>query len=234
LPLTLDDLELSQLSFELRFAHSYLMWDRAGQTWQEAARLFPGVTVQTAEPGKILMREGPIDLTVEPFRVNVQLFDEETLKDFPMVAAKFTQAVASIFEVTEFTRVGLREIHWKTFPTKEEAAGELLKFGLLKIPEGKHFGVSGSPINPEISFRIEEAHKGFSIRLKAESVEYKLPLPYLWRNVAKPISEVRQMLSVDIDSFAQGTILPSQISFEDWITQTRHVIRRDANGFLGS
>ena len=87
-------------------------------------------------------------------------------------------------------------------------------------------------LNPEISFRKEEGSKGFSIRIKADGVEYKLELPYLWHKVAKSVSEVRETLSFDIDSFVQGTILPSQISFEDWITQTRHVIRRDSNVFL--
>ena len=53
------------------------------------------------------------------------------------------------------------------------------------------------------------------------------------RKLAKPVSEVHETFSFDIDSYLQGTILRSQIAFEDWITQTLHVIRRDANGFLG-
>jgi hypothetical protein len=228
----MDDLDFSQFSFELRFGHSYLIWDRAGRIWQEAIRLFPKAKVTNAEPNKIVVREGPIDLTIEPNRVGIQLFDQERLKDIPTVAAKFAQAVASILEIQEFTRVGLREIYWKVFPSREAAAAEVLKFGLLKVPEGRYFGVSGLPLNPEISFRKQEGSKGFSIRIKAEGAEYKLELPYLWHKVAKSVLEVREILSLDIDSFVEGTILLSQISFEDWITQTRHVIRRDTNVFL--
>lgn len=80
---------------------------------------------------------------------------------------------------------------------------------------------------------MEEGSKGFSIRIKAEGIEYKLELPPIWHKVAKSVSEVHETLSFDIDSYVQGTILPSQIAFEDWITQTLHVIRRDTDGFLG-
>jgi hypothetical protein len=233
LPLTLEDLEFSQFSFELRFAHSFLLWDRAGRIWQETARLLPNVTVPNAVPNKIVMRDGPVDLNVEPNRMCVQLFDRNRLKGIPAVAGEFTQMVSSILELPEFTRVGLRMIYWKVFPTKEAVADEVLKFGFLKIPEGRHFGVAGLPLYPEITFRKEEGSKGFSVRIKAEGVEYKLELPYIWHKVAKPVSEVHETLSFDIDLYIQGTILPSQIAFEDWITQSLHVIQRDANGFLG-
>jgi hypothetical protein len=233
LPLTLEDLEFSQFSFELRFAHTYLFWDRAGRIWQETTRLIPNATVANAAPNKIVMRDGPIELTVEPNRVGVQLFDQERLKAISAVAAEFTQMVSSILELPEFTRIGLRMIYWKVFPTKEAASDEVMKFGLLRIPEGRHFGVSSLPLNPEIAFRREEGSKGFSIRIKAESLEFKLELPYIWHKVAKSVAEVRETLSVDIDSYIQGTILASQIAFEDWISQTLHVIRRDANAFLG-
>src|SRR5260370_10523920 len=109
----------------------------------------------------------------------------------------------------------------------------LMKFGLLRIPEGRHFGVSGVLLNPEIAFRKEEVSKGFSIRLKAESLEFKLELPHIWHKVTKSVEEVRETVVVDIDSYVQGTILPTQIAFEDWISQTLHVIRRDTNVFLG-
>jgi hypothetical protein len=172
-------------------------------------------------------------LTVEPGRAAVQLFDRDRLKDIPILAAKFSQTVSKILEVPEFTRIGLREIYERVYPTKEDAVAEFLKFGFLKIPEGKHFGVAGVLINPETNFRKEEGGKGYSVRIKTESTEYKLELPSLWRKVAKSILEIREKLFVDIDCFAQGTILSSQISFEDWITQTLHVIRRDTDAFLG-
>lgn len=98
------------------------------------------------------MRDGPVELNVEPNRVGVQLFDRERLKGIPAVAADFTEIVSSILELSEFTRVGLRMIYWKVFPTNEDAAAEVLKFGFLKIPEGRHFGVSGLPLNPRNHF----------------------------------------------------------------------------------
>jgi hypothetical protein len=233
LSLTLEDLDFFQFSFELRFAHSYLLWDRAGRIWQETTHLLPNATVANAQPNKIVMRDGPIELTMEPNHVIVQLVDRERLKAIPAVAAEVTQMVSSILELSEFTRVGLRMIYRKVFPTREAAAAEVMKFGLLKIPEDRHFGVAGLPLNPEIAFRREEGSKGFSIRIKAEGIEYKFELPLIWHNIAKPFSEVHESLTFDIDSYVKGTILPSQIAFEDWITQTLHVIRRDANGFLG-
>jgi hypothetical protein len=233
LPLTLEDLDFSQFSFELRFAHSYLLWDRAGRIWQETSRLIPSVTVVEAVPNKVVMREGPVDLTVEPNRVGVQLFERERLKNIPAVVAEFTQMVSSILELQEFTRLGLRMIYTKVFPTDELVAAEVMKLGFLKIPEGRHFGVAGLPLNPEITFRKQEGSKGFSVRIKAEGIEYKLETPYLWQKFAKPISEVHKALSFDIDSYVQGQILPSQIAFEEWITQILHVIRRDVDGFLG-
>jgi len=142
--------------------------------------------------------------------------------------------VASTLELTEYTRLGLRMIYWKVFPTKEAAAEAAMGLGLLTVPEGRHFGVSGKPLNPEVAFRKEEGSKGFSIRIKAEGLEFKLELPYVWHTVAKSVAEVREVLSVDIDSYVEGAILPSKIAFEDWIGQTLHVIRRDADTFLGS
>ncbi|MBZ5625245.1 MAG: hypothetical protein LAQ69_42075 [Acidobacteriia bacterium] len=233
MPLTLEDLDFTQFSFELRFVHSYLLWDRAGRIWQETTRLLPKATVTNAAPNKIVMKDGPVELNVEPDRVGIQLFDRELLKGIPAVAAEFTQMVSSILELSEFTRVGLRMIYRKVFPTKGGAAAEIMKFGFLRIPEDRYFGVAGLPLYPEITFRKEEGSKGFSIRIKAEAIEYKLELPYFWHKVAKSVSEVHETVTFDLDSYVQGTILLSQIAFEDWITQTLHVIRRDANGFLG-
>ena len=195
--------------------------------------MYPNIKVASAEPNKIVMRDGPVDLTVEPNRVGVQLFDRTGLKDLPATTAKIANSIFAILEVPEFTRIGLREIYWKVFPTKAEASAEVLKFGLLRLPEGKHFGVAGPPISPEIHFQREEGSKGFGVRIKAETVEFKVEFPYVWHKVAESIAEIRETLSFDIDCFVQGTILRSQISIEDWITQTLHVIRRDTDAFLG-
>jgi hypothetical protein len=179
------------------------------------------------------MREGPIDLTLEPNRACIQLFDQDRLKEIPRLAAEFAKMVASVLELQEFTRVGLRLVYWKVFPEKEAAAEAMVNCGLLRIPEGKHFGVGGLLVHPEIAFRKEEGGKGFSVRIKAEGLEYKLELPYLWHQVAKSVSEVHEQLSFDVDCYLQGSILLSQIAFEDWIVQTLHAVRRDSNSFLG-
>jgi hypothetical protein len=232
LPLALEDLNFSQLAFELRFAHSYLLWDRAGQIWQEVLRIFPTVTVANAAPNNILFRDGPVDLHVEPNRATFQIFSRDALKNIPAVA-EFLRMATSVLEIQTFNRMGLRMIYSKVFPTKEDAASELMKVGFLRIPEGRHFGVDGLILNPEIAFRKEEGSKGFSIRMKAEGVEFKVEIPYLWQHIAKPVQEVVETLTVDIDSYIQGTIIRSQIGFEEWITQAMHVIRRDTNEFLG-
>ncbi len=231
--LNLDDLDFSQLAFEVRFAHCYLFWDRAGRIWKETTYLFPGLTVVSAQPNHIVMREAAIDITVEPNRFHVSIFDEDRLKEIPRLAAEFAKIVLSNLEIQELSRVGLRLIHAKIFPEKESAADAVVKVGLLNIPEGKQLGVAGSVIRPEAAYSREEKGNGFSVRLKAESIEYKLDLTPLWRKVAKSINETREQLTFDVDSYLQGTILLSQIAFEDWINQSLHAIRRDSGAFLG-
>jgi len=234
MPLTLEDLEFSQLSFEIRFAHSYLVWDRAGLIWQEVSRLFPDAIVVNAQPNNVAMREGAFELTWEPNRAGIQLFDSRELKRAPRLFAEFGQAIVSALQLRDLKRVGLRMIHGKTFPDKKAAAAAMLGCGLLSIPAGKHFGVSGEPLFPELSFRKEEGSKGYSVRLKAESLDYKLDLPYVWHKIAKSISETREQVTFDVDCYVEGTILLSQLSFEEWLTQTMHVIRRDYSPFLGA
>ena len=233
LNLSLDDFDFSQWTFESRFASAYIFWDRAGTIWQESVRLFPDITVITADPSKIVMRDGPIDFTVEAGRVAVQVYEESKLKDAPSIAGKFAKMISSKLELAEVTRIGIRTVYSKTFPTREAAAEALLKLNLLNIPDGKYLGAAGLPLNPEMSFRKEEGNNGFSIRIKAEGIEYKLELPYLWRSIAKSVKEVHEVLSFDVDVYLHGIILLSQIVFDDWIAKTMHVVRRDSGHFFG-
>lgn len=228
----LDDLEFSQFSFEVRFEPCYLVWDRAGRIWKETTLAFPGVRVVNAQPNLVSYRDGPLEITIEPHHVVVGLFDQSRLKEMPKVAGDFVRMVLSVLDIEEVKRIGLRLIYMKTFSDKEAAAEAVVALDLLNIPEGKYFGVAGTILRPELAFAREEKGRGFSIRVKAESVEYKFELGPQWQNIAKSINETREQLTFDVDAYLQGSILLSQIAFQDWISQTLHVIRRDSEPFL--
>jgi hypothetical protein len=149
MPLDIDDLDFSSFAFEIRY--TYLLWDRAGIIWKRLNKIFPETPLVSSQPNLVHMRSRAFELSWEPQRAVIQIFDPDQLKGAPRLTAQFGEVIASELELEEFTRVGLRWIRYKTFKDKESVAAAVLECGLLNIPEGRRFGVDGVVTLPEMS-----------------------------------------------------------------------------------
>lgn len=174
--LRFDDLRPYQASFEIKFEHALLVWDRSGSLWSAVLRRIPNLKMQRAEPNKVIFAstgEHESQLVAESGRIVASEFNpDRKLTQLTEMASVLTSAAVEALDLVEFTRVGLRVIFIKEVPSQEESARAVFSTGLIKPLQGeKVFGIAKPLTGPEYVVHGEDGKNGFGLGLKAETVE---------------------------------------------------------------
>jgi hypothetical protein len=235
--LRFDDLRLFQATFEIKFEHAWLLWDRSGSLWSAVVRKVPDLEMQHAEPNRVVFAstgEQESQMTAEPGRLSVVSFnpDKKLQQVTEMVSALLSSAIEMI-GLTQFTRVGLRLAFTKEFPTDQEAANAVLSTGLLRVPRHeKLFGISMAPKAPEYGLHGEDGRNGFNLNLKAETIEAGFRPNFGFGVFFKPMKQTIHRVNLDVDHYLTGPVLAGQFLVTDWINQALHIVRRDGAALL--
>ncbi len=232
--LDFSDLHLRQAAFELRFSKNYLLWDRSGLIWREVARKFTALEVEHAEPGKIIFRLDKLQQTsLEPERWWITAHEPTaSLESFFEVAASLSEIVVRNLELAEYSRLGLRVIYSKEFDDIAAASSALMSTGVLAIPDGRQFSVSGSALRPAYSFRREDGKNGFLIQVKADSTKVDVKAPAEVAAIVEPFSREIFSLTFDVDFYVMASVSVGQLSLLDWLKQAFHLIKRDSESLF--
>jgi hypothetical protein len=230
----LSNFDLHSASFEVRYDQAYSLWDRAGGLWQAVRKSAPTIKLGESNPTKIT---GTIDrrfqLSVELEKVLVIVFPPPSiLEDYTALCRNVLTAAVDILDIKLFSRIGLRIIYQRKFGSSEEAAGALLGTGIMKVPEGKHFGIEGPPKLPHYAIRLDGDNLGIQVNFRTQDRKIKIDAPMgetAFESVEKDIFE----LVYDIDYFTIGTVDVGQFRASDWIPNAIRLIRRDSKVFLG-
>lgn len=232
--LELSDFEFESIAFEVRYSSAYLHWDRAGAIWSEVASKLPGLTIVNAEPSKtVFTLHRRYLFTIELERVIcIEYFPNKKLDEFISTLKEFIEITVRHLEVTDYSRIGIRLIYFKEYPDQEAASGALLSTGLIRIPDGKHFGIEGKATHPEYGMRWESKTKGATVRIKAEGRKLDFDAPLNIKELS-PVHILKYGLTVDIDYFTSATIGTGQFRAEDWVNQSVHFVKLGIGSFLG-
>jgi hypothetical protein len=241
--LEIGDLALAGAAFEGRFEKCHLFWDRAGTIWNEITSKRPLLRQQKAEPGNTVFQLGreyalSIVLEQDKDRLNVVAhYPRRNLLDFAELSAEFTEVVARHLQIDSYARLGLRLTYTKVFHDRLAASEAIVATGILRLPERRHFEVSGSPVLPGAELRWEDDKRGCVLRLRAEEVEFSFEPPLGWEGALgpdgpRPYHGKVARFVYDVDVFTTAVVPSSMLNVKDWILNSLHLINRDSNDFL--
>jgi hypothetical protein len=229
------DLKLKSVSFEARYSDNFLHWDRAGKFWTDMIKAHPDMKLITGEPGRTAFRlSSECELSVQMDRFIVMQEDAApNLKVFSEVCEDGMRRVSNQFEITEFTRLGLRKMYIKAYPTLEDASRAVLETGLVAMPDRPQFGISATAVtNVEWRAVWADSHKGCNLQLRSEELIFELQLPLNWKGMGESVRKARPQLVWDVDYFTKSRAGVAQLNVTQWIAQASHAVNRDSDNFL--
>ena len=230
----ISQFNLHSVNFELRYDHAYLLWDKAGAIWHDIRKANPNVKLREAGPAKVIMTiDRRFQLTIELEKLYIAVFTPPSnIDDFIDLCVSVVRTSVRTLEIPLFSRIGLRVIYRLNFESREEASNALISTRMMKIPEGKHFGIEGAPRLPHYAIRWEGDKLGAQVIVQAQERKI-LVEPALGETIVDPIEKDLFELVFDIDYFTIGTVEVGQFRASEWITNGMRVIRRDSSAFLG-
>lgn len=232
-PLELSSFEFESIIFEARYSHAYLHWDRAGAIWTEANSKWPNLKMASVDPTKtaFTLPEGYLlTITLENM-VCAAYHQDKDLDGYIDVLKDFVELTTRYLEISDFSRIGLRLTYFKEYPDQEAASKALLSTNLLRLPEGKQFGIDGNATHPEYAIRWESKNRGATVRIKAEGRKLDFEAPLNIKEL-KSVSILKNGLTVDVDYYTLATVSVGQFRAEDWVNNSQHLIKRGIGSFL--
>jgi hypothetical protein len=232
--LDLGQFKIQKAVFEIRFAQSFLIWDRTGHVWHGLRAKFPGLKLKGAQPNQQSFSLGEglnATLTIE----NAHLAGTNLSSDLePFISAcdAFFPLVIKELNILDLSRIGFRIFHERAFPSKKAAAD----FMLSEMPQlkrsGKHFNIEGEQLDLDIALRWEGPVTGVLTRLHTVQRKIETEIPAEFAEEAKPINAERNLIILDADYYAHGNTSVSKFNPKALVESWSRAIRRDSIGFI--
>jgi len=230
----LSQFTLRRAVFEIRYNEAYILWDRTGQLWEAAINKWPNLKIVDANPAKQLFKlNDTYELNVELSKAHFSdTKPSSSLKNFIEFSESFLNLVTQTLNISEFTRLGFRLIYINDFPDKISAANSMLDTKMIKIPEGKHFNITGKVLLPVYSLRWEGESKGVKVVFRAQDKKIGFEAPLGFNEVPSMHLEKYELV-YDIDYYTLAPIVKGQLKISEWLSEAYHLVKRDSKVFMG-
>jgi hypothetical protein len=211
MPINLDDLKPISATFEVRYAPQFMVWDRSGAIWSTMAAKYPKITNKKAEPNAVAVNLAPrLDAVIQIDKAILTLaLPPADLAPLKEAATILVPMLLHHLPIEKYTRIGLRIIYHRTFPTQRAAVEFLQQCIALPSPSGKVMNVDGRMLEPAYSFRWEGEAMGFHLRLSAVESRIGIELPAEFLQLMPKDSDLalcRTIVDIDYYSHAQVSV----------------------------
>ena len=227
-----DDLKLQTLTFEMRYAPAYRIWDGSGSLWTDLSAKFGELDAQSVAPNQVT--HNALDrfaLTVSIDKAHLVDYKPDTDFDKNEYFAYFVEMVVAHLGITAFSRLGTRLTMGKEFASQEDAAKELVELGLLKLPAEKMFGVEPKLVIPRCGVEVRDLELGYNLQVSApQSIISFTPGPDA--RGLQPQNSTRNQVLVDLDLFTRQTVLVESFRVQDHFTKWKRRLNRDLTSML--
>lgn len=230
-PLTIEDFKHFNTTCELRYDNAYLIFDRTGRVLTDLREIFTDVAVSNASPQQTTFtaNEGTFTIEIGACRFTTVRFERDS-QALAKHCKSFFETVTEQLEIEVFTRIGLRSILRKEFKTTEESKAALASMMLANLEPTKRFNSSHSPT--EVLYRWEDSQIGATVRLKAETTEFKLAIPPELQDDIPKVDRKKIGLTLDVDYYTVAPVDREQWNAEEWLPQKQRIIVKEVNGIL--
>ena len=218
-------------TLELRFAPSFLIWDRSGAVWTEIVSLFPELHYSTVQPNQQVFESRSLRVMIELEALRVVCRGSDADKRVAEVSELILKLAAERFRIPAFTRLGFRDVRAQTFDSKEQAVSASERFlpsalSANLLPDAKTHQF-------QCGIRQETEAYGLSTSLRVEEREVKVALPWELMNYFPKMPPKEIVLVLDSDYYTVGMTEMASLNIEEWGRQASRTAKRYWNGVLG-
>jgi hypothetical protein len=221
----LEDLPLETYTFELRFDHAFLLWDKAGLVWSEMIAFNHSLKLQGVQPNVQTFETDSLRLSLDLQALRVSARGEDAIEEVTGTAEKLLAVASETINLDSFKRAGFRTIRTKEF----DSAAEALEFGGFTQDDNKGvLGEKSRKVGFFNSVRYETDKNGLLSTLKVEEREVGFTAPWESRTRIKLDPTVKLwILQADADYYTIGNIARESFDVETWIRQASKTTRRE-------
>ena len=233
--ISLSEYTLQSASFELRYAPRFMIWDRSGSLWARIADVYSGLAIKTAEPNQVLVRIAPdMDAFVGAERAHIAAQRPDAdLVGFKAAAGVVVPAMIDLFDIEQFSRIGLRLVFGKRFADRQAAADFVTAHVPMPQPKGRIMNIEGKMFDPHVAFRWEGDSSGFMLHMHATQQQLNFELPAGYEQLMPAAHDlILNQAIVDIDYYIHSQVSADQVRAEDLIENWLRLIKRDIGKVL--
>ena len=171
---------LHSLAFKARYDPAFLLFDRTGEFWHELRSEHPTLKMAQVHPNRLVAvidRQTQITLELERVVVEHYSLSAARLEGCVALCDTILSRAISTLELSIFNRLGVRLIYRLACRNKQESSDALLGLGLLKVPDGKHFGIAGKATGPHYAIRWEGDTLGVQVNLRTQERKMQVEPP---------------------------------------------------------
>ena len=230
--LDLSQFKLRSLSLEVRYDNAFPIWDSCGALWSEIKAKLPSTRMVSVQPNEqtFALDEG-LDAKTQLDKSLLTGWWLEDTERFRSVADVLFGATISTLNIKEFTRIGLRVVHERTFTTRELAADFVAEHHPDVKRSGKLLNIEGRLLDPSISLRWEGDTLGCSARLYSVEQRMESRMPREFPEVAH-VDKKRNSVFIDVDYYAHAITPVSKFKASAIVENWFKIIRRDIGSFI--
>ena len=152
---------------------------------------------------------------------------DKPLDELAQIAREFFKLTSTHLKLSVFTRLGLRQIYFKEFKSRGDAALAFNSLRLVKVPDTRKFEIEGPPVNGGYSIRWESDKKGALVVCRAETRKMDYDPPIESAQLFNPIHREQSGIVVDIDYYTVAPADSGQVDVGEWMNHAVRIVTRD-------